>query len=464
MSTFQKKLFDMAGRGEAYVFRSHDRNISIVPTGKYAGTWTYNKINKRLSYQSCLVPKPNVVQVVDKSKPEYFGFGPNKTTVYYLKKKAVAMPLPQFVYENANKDYNFTNNKSWMFHAKEKKRSSGEVYRWKVFQSRYLNPFQAIADTIAEKMFEYELLPSSEVVVYILGLACPQVLKAFSENSKSASHAMEWLVNPNSVKFLQGMGSRKRQRFVCRVFDMGIKKAMKKSFPRAHPATRNVIINSRILTFKTAKLLSWTRKPLCATVFGFIEMTGVQSTSDKRRMESIGSKYGSTGLSSFVNFRAELLRARRMNLDMAKYNLELNVSPKLYAKWHNEIATIIREHLDKADVEKNTLAELAHEYNWDELYTPSEITPLITKEDFHKEHKIMNHCIDGYFRDTDCLFGHVEMTAESATFMINKSDGRIVQLYGPRNQPVSATMHNFVNMWSLNSVVQIDHLTNLGLS
>lgn len=128
--------------------------------------------------------------------------------------------------------------------------------------------------------------------------------------------------------------------------------------------------------------------------------------------------------------------------------LKLKENPELYHIHHDRIINLTGEYWDwyskcvKRPEYWTNVEEKRRDF-WLNIIKDSGrdkiLQPLVTELDYTQEHHKMHHCINAYYMSTELYCAHIQLGDEAATIAVF-NDKRIQQLYGPCNQPVSASL------------------------
>jgi PcfJ-like protein len=398
------RLFDMSQQG--LVFRAKlggGTTKTIVPSGPYAGTWTYN--NKFLVYD------PIIIYDLDR--------------VTEMGRK-YTLPMPDWMYDKPAK--------YWKEQVDNYKMALMKAI-WDNWHYKHVKPLEEEAAGYAcEVTARFAILNKGtdwagfHTLVFCLAIAPNTVRQTMYAFPERVEHIIEWI---RKSRILWTLGVRKRQRFVERAFGYGIKYAMRKCFSKAYPQTINTAISATVVD---CRALSTLRVKADYNVVGFIYDLLRTHPDHKQFYIKLGGKYGNVGLKAYDLYTYERGRATQMGI-VLRYPLQQLHSPKVYKTWHDQIAVLVlarQDQLNKMDHEEITKLHADH---WGLIPKWDGIRPLITIEDFRQEGETNHHCVAGYFRTIGSLFAHVNYGEEQATVQFTPNE--IIQLRGPSNQEVS---------------------------
>jgi len=243
---FGDKLFALARAGQAFLHRHQNKTIVIVPFGPYAGTWHYNKANKRVMWE----PRWAVY---------YCG-----TTALGPHGKSKRFALPQEIYALHGTKH------PGRLHAESKKSLGSATSRWNAFHFKYIASFKDISDSFHALSFS-----SKEYSGFVIACsyAMPQALALLADNMADASLKFKFL--SDNILMLSGLAPARRQRFVKSVLDVGIEKAMCKTYR----ATDKKIIKE----FLSDKIYSWLPK----TALDYMYLQSNDGSVDKEDYKKI---------------------------------------------------------------------------------------------------------------------------------------------------------------------------------
>jgi len=424
-------IWKLVEEKKAMYFSTSLLTITIVPEGKYAGVWTYNK---RLKRQSYFLPNP-----ADLCPPVAKGV---------RKKREVQLPLPMRIYNAVGiknsaefwKAHTGPYRKQLAWATTNFKQLKGEfghlIWNWETERNHYLRNHYLVGRHIA------------------LSFCYRETVKRMKQ--KSFIPKMLWLGDDPLI--LEQLGVRKRQRFVTNVVKYGPKKALRMAFRNPNvtlinsmaSTDRPVSIPLIIKDGKTIRFPDLIKKIKSPIKLG--DIRAIHELLDEMELEEAArfvSKYGGDAVYKYVNYRWEVRRAHRMGIC-----LDYPVTPQgkinvgLLIKWHDEVVTAINEVVERQkSIELKDVIENRREF-WKNTSSRPEITPLITVADFKNEGDQMHHCVAGYAGERHDMFAHIKLnTEEQATLMFDPNTWEVIQLYSYQNGGVSDEMTQFVTNW-----------------
>jgi hypothetical protein len=429
---FQERLWSLVKQGVAWRYVGVGSNFgkiyTIVSHGPLTGTWIFNKVNQRLTYQFKLPPIQNLYTKANG--------------------KLVSLALPSFVYEGKDSHHH-------VLHKKYKNHLAWASVNWKRFRDQQIIPLSDLSKLVAEKV---SFPPSLDGQLRcIAGLAWPVLCHEAITNPEKLKFKLEWLQRHNTL--VESLGSKKRQRFLIRLLKLGPKKALRASFPKTHRMAINELVNYQAYIYKHPYA------PAISQIRGEIHLHNVMLAWEllkgfpefKKEILAYAYSYRLSPNYNGVNLnrcpwyhlRIYIQESNRLKeMEVANPFPDFPPTMECAIRWHHELTQILRDHLKAISQIQITNSEKLHTEHWKNFRLNSNITPLITYKDFQQESIKMHHCIDTHFGNTSCIYGRVKYKNEKANFQINIKNGHIYQLYGPCNQEVSLDMRNLVQSWA----------------
>lgn len=444
-TVFADKLWNLVRAGQAIKISGKDKITTIVATGAYTGTWTYTKSRRRLSYSPTLPDADSTA----------------KTTAGKIRK----LPLPPLAYStNEVRDYSYH-----IAHQTDRVAFGWMTLAWKKFRARQLLPMAEITNLVLAyfpKCEAYKLDYYKHHLKILVALAWPEISNEINaERTHALGYKLAWLSQQTNL--IKTLGVRKRQRFVARVIKLGVKKALRLSFPRAHHRTLNdiamlsndVVVMNRNFAID-ARNISSIRGDMSLSMVQAVSRLNKDYPTYKKDILAFAIKHSSVPfivsklddnqaihpIHTLNNFLMEFRRMKSLGIEVPTVWLFPKTAKMAHA-YHDEATYLIDLHYKSMAAGLTAQSEHSHRKNWKDLGHPSEWRPLLTLADFELEHKNMRHCINSYFNMVSAIYAHVEKDGEAATLMIDLEAWTLTQAFGSCNQPISAVMSQHIQRW-----------------
>lgn len=455
---FHDRLWEMTKKGEAFRFKSQGYVHVLVPEGKYTGLWKYNTKTRRVYWEN--------------------NFDLRTQNVFVNKKdRHINLPLPLFVYQSTT---GANINKWWELHAKPEEFGlkteyvSRQCANWKAFKETYVDKAERRLQQVREwneaAGFSTYYPSCWMAICYAWDILEEQMTS--EGNEKRVNQAMEDFRALSVANVWSALTCHQRHVLVRRTLQFGFKKAMKLTFRKLHPQTRNALIKRLregslfqlpvLLKAgqRTKTAFNWSSEPLSWEQLNY-------GMGAAQRAESLGMSHqdlmwylrknkdqirGACGI--LTALEVETVAAQALDIPV-------NLPEKFWMdqagmrRIHDQLVEAIQDKREEKEKARYKLHAERHKQNWAALgKVPPEFTPLLTRTDFKLEGAQMHHCISGYFANSHSLYAHVEYKGEQASVMFSRCVDEhdreyyeINQLYGHCNKVPSDEMDKFVYSW-----------------
>jgi hypothetical protein len=459
---------------------NEDINYLLVREGKYYGLWQYDKRTKRLQWEYL---KPRYLELMATIRRKNYKwititdvFGvPHRERSHQTQ----TLPFPDFVQDyhvnngNANK-FAIISNTWRIFHPKLEA-------LLKVAAPRYDHPqpnfevLESEQERLAREEYEMMMAISSRVdpempahmVKHYDPLLDHHAWREFAMLMVGmvGEHTIDWTMRPYNIKMfenlediIKSLGARKRQNFLKRWFEVGLKKAFRATFRKTHPNIINRIVNEvakstpialnpmiELLDCEIQLPSSYSMQELYDAALWISEYPRV---AERREWWRFFEQYSMSAINivEVAKYEEDRIERHGVEIDLPERPPLFPFSPKQWADYHNTIVRLYREHeeaLTNREKKMQLERKLALVERVDsQVMLPWGVMLLTTPLQYIEEGRVMRHCVGSYWLSPINILS-IEQGTERATAEIDQN-GWIRQLRGVCNASPSEKMVEFV--------------------
>lgn len=455
---FRERLLQMAKSGEAFYLKAPVYSAFLVPFGKYAGLWKYNRLCKRLMYAapSLNLFEPNVVENKDKTKTSF--------------------PLPAWIYADIRVEGDRFH--PGYLHATHNDKLGWMVYHWKKFNEKHGALLDKISSSnVKQQEKDHFTEQQNKILRAQLSFFFPHLISGLNGTFGLHPETFEQLALVN----LNNIGCNKKYNFLKTVLrTRSIKKALKYHFRNASAIARNTFLES--LEMRTG--YPWLSLLLNAKwnfSIAWHKYNGDTWKADPSVLEQLyrtpscvkheAQVNNETGIfearayvlnereervSTFGQYLVELRAVRLLGIEIPNWQETDLLSTTEYRRRHDFLVEEARKYRQAKFKMSNEHVEKVRQENIGKLkWVPSNFRPLVSWADFQNETNTMHHCVQNHFNYTDNQYFHVSYPwgydvvqsgkeeEEEATLQV-LPDGSCGQLFGKCNAQVSDGLRKYV--------------------